>query len=378
MKAAAAVVIIVLLAPVFAIAEEAGVTRLHDQTFNTNQTWSGTVIIDGVVQFSPEATLTILPGTTVEFTKTDTDGDGIGENEIYIQGQIIADGTKEKPIVFTSAEEHKRPGDWGAVNIMVSQGKKNELSHCVIEYGYRGFHMHFSKASISDSVMRHNYLGIQCQDSQLEVARCEITGNRGAIVFKDSKLKISGCRIADNYWGVRFLYGEVVMKDNLITGNLINGVTFRETKVSASGNRLIGNRKGFSSEQAQVSLKDNVIEDSDESGLYLKHTTGEVTGNVISGSGDSGVSIEDSDVQISGNDITGNRFYAIDNNGSMDVDARGNWWGTADAAAVGRMMYDRKDKTALGKVLVDPVSPTFFEKKVGPKNFNFSSPKKLP
>ena len=363
MKAAAAVVIMVLLAPVFAIAGEAGVARLHDQTFNTNQTWSGTVIIDGVVQFSPEATLTILPGTTVEFTKTDTDGDGIGENEIYIQGQIIADGTKEKPIVFTSAEEHKRPGDWGAVNIMVSQGKKNELSHCVIEYGYRGFHMHFSKASISDSVMRHNYLGIQCQDSQLEVARCEITGNRGAIVFKDSKLKINGCRIADNYWGVRFLYGEVEMKDNLITGNLINGVTFRETKVSASGNRLIGNRKGFSSEQAQVSLKDNVIEDSDESGLYLKHSSGDITGNVISGSGDSGISIEDSDARISGNDITGNRYYAIDNNGSMDVDARGNWWGSTDAAAVAKMEYDGATDPKVGKVIFQPPAGRAFEVK---------------
>ena len=348
-----------LLFAVPAYADE-GVLRLHDQTFNTNQTWGGTVIIDGVVQFSAEATLTILPGTTVMFTKTDSDGDGIGENEVYIQGQIIADGTKEKPIVFTSAEEHKRPGDWGAVNIMVSAGKRNELSHCVIEYGYRGFHMHFSKASIHDSVMRNNYLGIQCQDSQLDVARCDITGNKGAIVFKDSKLKISGCRIADNYWGVRFLYGEVEMKDNLITGNLINGVTFRETKVVASGNRLIGNRKGFSAELSQISIKDNVTEDSGESGIYLKHSTGDVAGNTISGSGDSGISIEDSDVRIAGNNITGNRYYAVDNNGSMDVDARGNWWGTADAAAVAKMVYDRAADPKVGRVIYQPIAGRAF------------------
>src|SRR5512141_1889094 len=108
----AVLIIVALLFPAYAIADDAGTTRLHDQTFNTDQTWSGTVIIDGVVQFSSEASLTILPGTTVKFTRTDTDGDGIGENEIYIQGGLNAVGTKDRPIVFTSAEAHPRPGDW--------------------------------------------------------------------------------------------------------------------------------------------------------------------------------------------------------------------------------------------------------------------------
>src|SRR3990172_8331388 len=86
--------------------------------------------------------------------------------------------------------------------------------------------MHFSGAALKDSVLRMNYLGIQCQDSKLDVSGCELTGNRGAIVFKDSKVSIRDTRIAGNYWGVRFLYGDVEMTGNVITGNLINGVTF--------------------------------------------------------------------------------------------------------------------------------------------------------
>jgi len=345
-----------LLSPAFALAGEDGITRLHDQTFNKDQTWSGTVLIDGVVQFAPEANLTIMPGTTVKFTKTDTDKDGIGENELYVQGSITANGTKDKPITFTSAEEHKRPGDWGAVNIMVSEGRKNELSNCIIEYGYRGFHMHFSKATIRDSQLRNNYLGIQCQDSQLDVTGCIISGNRGALVFKDSKLLIKDCMLTNNYWGVRFLYGDAEMTGNTVIGNMINGITFRETTVRASGNRLRGNRKGFSAELAQVELSDNIVENSVESGIYLKHSTGTVSGNVITRNGNSGISIEDSDVKIAGNEITDNSLYAIDNNGSMDVDAKGNWWGTSDSFEIKGMVFDKAKATAIGAVEFSPAA----------------------
>ncbi|MBI5696027.1 MAG: right-handed parallel beta-helix repeat-containing protein [Nitrospirae bacterium] len=331
-------------------------TRLHDHTFATDQTWSGTVTIDGVVQFAPEATLTILPGTTVLFSKTDTDGDGIGENELYVQGRIIANGTPDKPITFTSSEETKRPGDWGALNIMVSEGQQNELSNCIMEYGYRGFHMHFSKATLTACKLRDNYLGIQCQDSELSVTGCEITRNRGAIVFKDSKLVIRDNVISDNYWGIRFLYGEAELTGNTISGNMINGVTFRENKVKAAGNILTGNRKGFSAEMSEVDMRGNVVRGSVESGLYLKHATGAVSGNVFSGNGNAGVSIEDSDVKITGNDITGNGYYGIDNNGAMDVNAMGNWWGTTDAAQVAGMIYDKDEDAKLGRVVFEPVA----------------------
>ncbi len=204
--------------------------------------------------------------------------------------------------------------------------------------------------------MRNNYLGIQCQDSQLDVIGCTISGNKGALVFKDSKLLIKDCILTNNYWGVRFLYGEAELTGNTVIGNMINGITFRETKVRASGNRLRGNRKGFSAELAQVELKDNIMENNVESGVYLKHSTGTVSGNVIKGNGNSGISIEDSDVKITDNEITDNSLYAIDNNGSMDVDARGNWWGTTDAAGIKAMLFDKSRDPAIGAVEFSPAA----------------------
>jgi len=348
--------VLLLLSPALVFAGEGTVTRLHDNTYSVDQTWSGTVVIDGVVQFAAGTILTIKPGTTVKFTKTDTDGDGIGENELYVQGRLVAQGTKESPIVFTSAEEKPAPGDWGAVNVMVSEGLENVLEHCVIEYAYRGFHMHFSKGRLTGCAIRNNYLGIQCQDSELTLEGCEISGNRGAVVFKDSKLTIKDNRITDNYWGIRFLYGEATLTGNTITGNMINGVTFRENKVRASGNVLKGNRKGFSAEDAEVELTGNTVSGNVESGIYLKHSKGSVSGNEISGNGNSGISVEDSAAVITGNDITGNALYAVDNNGSMDVDAPGNWWGTADPAKAAKIVYDKASDPKVGKVVIAPVA----------------------
>ncbi len=346
--------ILILIFPGVAFAS-GGILRLHDQTYNIDQTWSGTVIIDGVIQFGPKATLTVLPGTKVEFTRNDADGDGIGENEIYIQGRLVAKGTADKPIVFTSAEKIKRPGDWGAVNIMVSQGRINRLSHCIIEYGYRGFHMHFSKASITDSKLRHNYMGIQCQDSDLDVERCEINDNKcGAIVFRDSRLKIKNCNIHDNLWGIRFLYGRAEITGNMLAGNLINGITFSETKVKVSGNILRDNRKGISADKSQVEITGNVLADNYESGLYLKRSNGAVTGNQITGNGYTGISITDSDVKIAGNNIRANGVWAIDNGGKKDVDATGNWFGPPYRVDPAKLLYDKGKDAALGKVTMLP------------------------
>jgi len=346
-----------LLVPaVTAFGAEGGVLKLHDQAYSTDQTWEGTVEIDGVIRFSEEATLTIKPGTVVRFTKTDTDGDGIGENEIYIQGTLHAVGTKKKPIIFTSAEENPAPGDWGAVNVMASEREGNRFEHCVVEYAYRGFHMHFSHATVSNCRMHDNFLAIQCQDSTLDVSGCLIEMNRGAIVFKDSKLKIRDNIIRDNYWAIRFLYGEADLEGNIITDNLINAITFRQNKATLRGNTISRNRKGISAESANAFIYGNQINGNSESGVYLRNSSGLVKLNEILDNGNSGVSIEDSDVDITKNNLVGNRNYAIDNNGKADVDARENWWGTTDKKLIAGMIYDKADDPDLGKVETDPIS----------------------
>ena len=61
------------------------------------------MVIDGSVKVTKNATLTIRPGTEVVFVRRDADGDGLGDGTLIVEGQLMAAGTREAPIVFRSA-----------------------------------------------------------------------------------------------------------------------------------------------------------------------------------------------------------------------------------------------------------------------------------
>ncbi len=98
-----------------------------DMTLTANQTWT----LKGYVYVANGAKLTIEPGTTIV-----SDVSEKGALCIERGSQLIANGTAEKPIVFTSGkpEGSRAPGDWGGV-ILLGKAKTNRSSTPVIEGG---------------------------------------------------------------------------------------------------------------------------------------------------------------------------------------------------------------------------------------------------
>ena len=82
-----------------------------DEVLLGDTVWQGRIEIDGMIRVPEGGRLIIVPGTLVEVKKLDTNGDGIGENGLLVQGVFIAKGTAENPIVFRSAEQNKRMGE---------------------------------------------------------------------------------------------------------------------------------------------------------------------------------------------------------------------------------------------------------------------------
>ncbi len=74
--------------------------------------------LDGDVIVPEGITLTVLPGTMLRFpalTDAAFGGDNPYKSEIIVRGSLIAQGTEEQPIVFTSDALHPAKGDWGGV-----------------------------------------------------------------------------------------------------------------------------------------------------------------------------------------------------------------------------------------------------------------------
>jgi len=351
--------------------------RYKDEAFRGDTVWQGRIEVGGMIRVPRGSRLIILPGTIVEFLRKDTNGDGIGENGILIQGRLIAKGTKEQPIVFRSAESAKQMGDWDSINIMDSAGAQNLIEYCRIEHAYRGLHFHFSNVAVHNSLITNNYRGIQFQESQVDMKGNYLYANKSGVQGRDSDLTFINNILQNNYVGANFFRTTLAASGNSVIGNWKEGWRIREGVSTLQENLIDGNRQGLMlADMFYGSYNRNVFTNNMETGFALKNADNlEVTGNVISGNGINGLNIQDTRALIKGNQITDNADrgigvqsfdglitennlsnngrYAIDLDGTGDVAAPSNWWGGDEPANV---ILDKRIESSRGRVLYEKSS----------------------
>jgi PKD repeat protein len=125
---------------ILALVSEAQIIVTGEITTNTTWNNDNIYILNGWVYVRAGATLTIEPGTVIK-------GDFISKGALIIErdADIIADGTMEQPIVFTSqkAAGQRSYGDWGgliicgraSVNAPANAGSGTEAGEAIIEGG---------------------------------------------------------------------------------------------------------------------------------------------------------------------------------------------------------------------------------------------------
>jgi hypothetical protein len=323
-----------------------------EQSLLEDTVWSGEILIDGILTVAAGVSLEIRPGTIVRFSRLDSNQDYIGEHEIFSQGTIRSLGTAENPVMFTSAESSPQPGDWGAVNMMVSD-QENLLLHTIVEYGYRGFHAHFSRAKLDKSVFRNNLRGAQFQESQVSIHACRFLDNVNGIQFRDSQVLLEDSTISGSQWGLRCVYSDLKLFNNVIKNNLINGANIRDGKVDASGNEITENRRGLYLQRSRGQVVSNDLSFNSEHGIFLEDSQSDVVKNRLHGNGRSGVRWLNSQGRFRENLIDDNGVYGFINDDIQPVDARNNWWGTADFRQIAQIVRDGRDRDGLGAVSFD-------------------------
>ena len=125
---------------------------------NVTLTYPNKYTLKGFVYVPNGATLTIEPGVVIK-------GDKATKATIIVEpgGKLIADGTQERPIVFTSAQPagSRKPGDWGGIILMGNA--RNNQGEMSIEGGVRGTHGGNNDADNSGVLryVRCEYAGIE-------------------------------------------------------------------------------------------------------------------------------------------------------------------------------------------------------------------------
>jgi hypothetical protein len=84
-------------------------TLIEDKTLTNDKVWT----LKGYVYVPEGLTLTIEPGTVIE-----SDISEKGALIIERGAKIMAEGTAQEPIIFTSGNDFPQPGDWGGIVIL--------------------------------------------------------------------------------------------------------------------------------------------------------------------------------------------------------------------------------------------------------------------
>ena len=286
------------------------------ETLAKDTSWDGEVLVTGDVHVPEGVTLTIAPGTTVRFRKIGAESNrnmfGIDspyypQAEIIVTGRLIARGTAEKPILFTSAEAKPQPADWAALNFLGSQG--NVVENCRLEYAYNGVHAHGAQVLIKGNTFVKNAVAISVKKEE------EAKGTPGFGVPAD--ITVTDNLIEDNKGGINVRSSRAVITRNTIRNNTFFGIWIKEQcRGEISSNDITANQKG----------------------IFFYKAEG---------------------MTITANNIYGNHSYnlAVADEQGRDIQAAGNWFGTTSRAEIDELVFDGKTDPAVARIVVLPFLP---------------------
>ncbi len=177
--------------------------------------WRGTIVIQGDITIPSGSQLNIEPGTKIYFAANRDDlrgGNDKTRSELIVRGKLIARGTAESKIIFTSRSPSPRMGDWYGLQFLHSQ------PGCVLDY----------------SVVEYAYNGITIKNTSLPVVNCEIRYNYNAGIRAEVKASpkiIQNIITQNGYAGLVCELGATpTLTDNLINQNSIGVVVLSLSK----------------------------------------------------------------------------------------------------------------------------------------------------
>lgn len=329
-----------------------GARRIGDTFLDADRTLQGDVIVDGILRVAPGVTLTLLPGTRIFFTFRDTDGDGIGENGIFLQGNLRARGTREQVIGFYPAEGNG-PGRWDSVSFMASERGENILEHVEISGAYRGLHAHFSRIEGSDVRISRCYRGVQFQESEVKLSGLSVSASSSAMRCRDSNVGIDRFRVDGTISGGNVFRSRVALRDVSIDRSGWYGFRFRESRVDWTGGEVARSLVGVSVQEGAVRAEAVRVSGAGLAAVAVQD--GDVTLKEcnLDGSFLDGLSATRGSVTVSGGEMRGFRRHAVKLSGPAEVTLRGVSLPASGGGTGAPLFLDGKISPGLGVVRVE-------------------------
>lgn len=322
-----------------------------DRTLTEDTTWQGDVLVEGTLTVAPQTTLSIEPGTTVRFRPSA--GEGGGEAALLVQGRILATGSADRPVLFTSDGKNPAPGDWQGI-VILGSSKKNLLENCRIEGAETGVDASFSTLTIRNTTVTNGITGLQFSDSLITATGGGVSKNGTGLILADSEGSFTSIEVSQNRLGIAATDGSLYLDGSRIADNAAEGVNARNVRMKIAGSAFSGNGSGIVLSGGEGEISSCLIASGTGVGIHSSGSRIKVTGNDIRGNAGGGIRADDGRGSYWGNSFAKNGSCDFFNTGKGEVRAMGNWWGAEDDAAIEKRICDGRSAKGKGRVRFTP------------------------
>jgi hypothetical protein len=195
-----------------------GPTQISGSQSGTLFLTNSPYVVTADITVPQNQTLTIQAGVVVQFTNVN-----IGA---YIDGTLIARGTANNPILFTSDKAVKQPGQWKVIDLRTTGGTNSIMENCIVEcggaVGYSTENIHFDSESTSAAV----------------ITNCTIRSSGGhGISFYLSDGRVQNCVFSNNVNFALSMNANClpVLRNNAAQGNGANAIEVAGNFFSRTG-----------------------------------------------------------------------------------------------------------------------------------------------
>jgi parallel beta-helix repeat protein len=315
--------------------------------------WRGEVLVNGVVTVAPQSTLTIEPGTVIRFGGVEPASTIGGGGLLLVLGRLVADGTKDRPILFASRYVESLRGDWQGIVLLGSE-KKNTLEECTVEGAEIGIDASYSSLTLRDTRFVRCGTGIRLQDTVFSSVGGSVVNCEVGMVLLESETELIDGSFSGNSRGVTSDRSSLYLAGGSFTRNNVVGLKADHSRVKISGGIFSHNGSGLLLVSSQGSVSGNTIADNVDCGIALTDSRIRVQGNSIMKNGSAGLRVADGLGMAWGNSFIDNGGYDLVNDGREEFRAMENWWGASVGTEIGRRIFDRQSDGERGRVIYYP------------------------
>ena len=246
---------------------QSGATTVSGE-ISQDTVWSGNVLVTDTVVVLPNVTLTLLPGTRVQFQHYRGYRQPDKRLSLIVKGRIVANGTGTDPIYFTSDAADPQNGDWWMLRLIPDAGQPASSFHyCVFEFAQHGLNVWNASPEISHSTFRwNNWEGIYFESySQPTILHCHIyeNGYNGLAAEQSNDIEMDYCEVWRNGTsGIHIDNSTTLIRRSIVRENGAHGLsvddnaTLRAYGVAIYDNTACGIGFGEGSNNVEVANLD--------------------------------------------------------------------------------------------------------------------------